>query len=155
MKQFAAEEDSDTRRGAPKTNSGSPAGACPLSRRNPRTQKHRLVFRRVSRRNLSRSHSAQEFGAQRDDQEEVHKTDALLASAQVAIYPIAAEGVGLDSSSSAATDPRLTQPQLVPQATPQQISNPRNQDTQLRNANRAAMDLIAKDTGRRGLLRHQ
>jgi hypothetical protein len=65
----------------------------------------------------------------------------------VAIYPIAAEGVGLDSSSSAATDSRMTQPQLVPQATPQQISNPRNQDAQLRNANRATMDLIAKDTG--------
>jgi VWFA-related protein len=89
----------------------------------------------------------QEFGVQRDNQEEVHKTDALLASAQVAIYPIAAEGVGVDSSSSAATDSRMTQPQLVPQATPQQISNPRNQDTQLRNANRATMDLIAKDTG--------
>ena len=56
----------------------------------------------------------QEFGVQRDNQEEVHKTDALLASAQVAIYPIAAEGVGLDSSSSAATDPRMTQPQLLP-----------------------------------------
>jgi VWFA-related protein len=79
----------------------------------------------------------QEFGAQRDDQEEVHKTDALLASAQVAIYPIAAEGVALDSSYSAGADSRLTQ---------QNISNP-HQDTQQRNANHAAMDLIAKDTG--------
>ncbi len=34
------------------------------------------------------------FGAERDDQAEIHKTDALLASAQVAIYPIGAEGVG-------------------------------------------------------------
>jgi VWFA-related protein len=79
----------------------------------------------------------QEFGAQRDDQEEVHKTDALLAAAQVAIYPIAAEGVAVDSSYSAGADPRVAQ---------QQISNP-HQDTQQRNANHAAMDLIAKDTG--------
>src|SRR6202044_1734328 len=89
----------------------------------------------------------EEFGVQRDNQGEVHKTDALLASAQVAIYPIAAEGVGVDSSSSAATDPRMTQPQMVPKATPQQIATPRTPNTQLRNANRATMDLIAKDTG--------
>jgi VWFA-related protein len=89
----------------------------------------------------------EEFGVQRDNQGEVHKTDALLASAQVAIYPIAAEGVGVDSSSTAGTDPRMTQPQLVPKTTPLEISNPRNQDTQLRNANHATMDLIAKDTG--------
>ena len=79
----------------------------------------------------------EEFGAQRDNQEEVHKTDALLASAQVAIYPIAAEGVAVDSSYSAGADSRVTR---------QQISNP-HQDSQLRNANHAAMDQIAKDTG--------
>ena len=56
-----------------------------------------------------------EFGAQRNDQEEVHKTDALLASAQVAIYPIAAEGIATDSVYGAGADSRLTQ---------QQISNP-------------------------------
>jgi VWFA-related protein len=77
------------------------------------------------------------FGAQRDDQEEIHKTDALLASAQVAIYPIGAEGVGTDSFSSAGADSRLTQKQL---SQPQQQS-------QERNVNRAAMDVIAKDTG--------
>jgi len=79
----------------------------------------------------------EEFGVQRDNQQEVHKTDALLASAHVAIYPIAAEGVAVDSSYSAGGDPRLTQ---------QHVSNP-HQDTQQRNANHAAMDLIAKDTG--------
>ena len=78
-----------------------------------------------------------EFGAQRNDQEEVHKTDALLASAQVAIYPIAAEGIATDSVYGAGADSRLTR---------QQISNPQ-QAGQQRNANHAAMDLIAKDTG--------
>jgi VWFA-related protein len=77
-----------------------------------------------------------EFGAQRNDQEEVRKTDALLASAQVAIYPIAAEGIATDSAGAGA-DSRLTQ---------QQIANPQ-QAGQQRNANHAAMDLIAKDTG--------
>jgi VWFA-related protein len=78
-----------------------------------------------------------EFSAQRNDQEEVRKTDALLASAQVSIYPIAAEGVAADSGYTAGADPRLAQ---------QQISNPQ-QAGQQRNANHAAMDLIAKDTG--------
>jgi hypothetical protein len=78
-----------------------------------------------------------EFDAQRDDQEEVRKTDALLTSAQVSIYPIAAEGVAADSGYTAGADPRLAQ---------QQISNPQ-QAGQQRNANHAAMDLIAKDTG--------
>jgi VWFA-related protein len=77
-----------------------------------------------------------EFGTQRNDQEEVHKTDALLASAQVAIYPIAAEGIATDSPDAGA-DSRITQ---------QQIANPQ-QAGQQRNANHAAMDLIAKDTG--------
>jgi VWFA-related protein len=78
-----------------------------------------------------------EFGTQRNDQEEVRKTDALLASAQVAIYPIAAEGVATDPGNSAGADSRLTQ---------QQISNP-HQDNQQRNANHAAMDQMARDTG--------
>jgi VWFA-related protein len=78
-----------------------------------------------------------EFGAQRNDQEEVRKTDALLASAQVAIYPIAPEGVATDSLYSAGADGRLTQ---------QQLSKPQ-QEAQQRNANHAAMDKIAIDTG--------
>jgi VWFA-related protein len=78
------------------------------------------------------------FGAQRDDQQEVHKTDALLASAQVAIYPIGAEGVGPDSFYTAGADSRLTQKQL---------SRPGWGEAQERNANHAAMDEIAKDTG--------
>jgi VWFA-related protein len=78
-----------------------------------------------------------EFGAQRDDQEEVRKTDALLTSAQVAIYPIAPEGVATDSLYSAGADSRLTQ---------RQLSKPQ-QEAQQRNANHAAMDLIATGTG--------
>jgi VWFA-related protein len=78
------------------------------------------------------------FGAQRDDQQEVHKTDALLAAAQVAIYPIGAEGVGADLLYSAGADSRLTQ---------QQLSRPGWGQAQERNANHVAMDEMAKDTG--------
>jgi VWFA-related protein len=79
-----------------------------------------------------------EFGAERDDNDDVKKTDALLASAQVAIYPIAAEGVATDSVYNAATDTRLTSPKKLSRAP---------QAAQLRNANHAAMDQIARDTG--------
>jgi VWFA-related protein len=78
------------------------------------------------------------FGAQRDDQQEVHKTDVLLAAAQVAIYPIGAEGVGADILYSAGADSRLTQ---------QQLSRPGWGQAQERNANHVAMDEMAKDTG--------
>jgi VWFA-related protein len=78
------------------------------------------------------------FGAQRDGQEEVRKTDALLAAAQVAIYPIGAEGLATDSPYSAGADARLV--------TRSQLSKPEAQ-AQERNANHAAMDVIAKDTG--------
>ena len=43
-----------------------------------------------------------EFGAERDNQEEIKKTDALLASAQLAIYPIAAEGLARTRSTTQA-----------------------------------------------------
>jgi VWFA-related protein len=79
------------------------------------------------------------FGAQRDDQEEVRKTDALLASAQVAIYPVAAEGVATGSQYSPSTDPRLT--------TRSQVSRPQQEDAQEAHADHAAMDEIARDTG--------
>ena len=79
------------------------------------------------------------FGAQRDDQDELRKTDALLASAQVAIYPVAAEGVATGSQYSPSTDPRLT--------TRTQLSRGQQDDIQEGHANHAAMDEIAKDTG--------
>jgi VWFA-related protein len=78
------------------------------------------------------------FSAQQDDQEEVRKTDALLGSAQVAIYPIGAEGLTTGSLYSAGDDSRMT--------TRSQLS--RQQDAaQERSADHAAMDEIAKDTG--------
>lgn len=79
-----------------------------------------------------------EFSAQQDDREEVRKTDALLASAQVAIYPIGAEGVTTGSLYSAGDDSRLT--------TRSQLSRQQD-DAQQRSADHAAMDEIAKDTG--------
>ncbi|MGC2402267.1 MAG: VWA domain-containing protein [Acidobacteriaceae bacterium] len=77
------------------------------------------------------------FSAQRDDEQEVRKTDALLASAQMAIYPIGAAGVSTDSAYDAGADSRTTSSQLS-----------RPQDSrQEENASHAAMDVIAKDTG--------
>src|ERR1700733_6313403 len=81
---------------------------------------------------------AQPFGAQSDHQDDLRRTDALLASAQVAIYPVGAEGVTVDSLYSAGADSRLV--------TQSQLSRPQG-GGQERNANHAAMDLIAKQTG--------
>jgi hypothetical protein len=78
------------------------------------------------------------FGAQRDDQEALKKTDALLTSAQVAIYPIAAEGVVTDSLFSASSDARQAQ---------QPAAGTLQQAAQERNSNHAGMDQIAKYTG--------
>jgi VWFA-related protein len=78
------------------------------------------------------------FGAQRDDQEAIKKTDALLTSAQVAIYPIAPEGVATDSLFNASSDARQAQQPAA--ATLQQAA-------QERNENHAGMDQIAKYTG--------
>ncbi len=81
---------------------------------------------------------AQPFGAQSDNQDQVRKTDALLASAQVAIYPVGAEGVTVDSLYSAGADSRLT--------TRSQQAGTQG-PAQRQNANHAAMDQIAKQTG--------
>jgi hypothetical protein len=78
------------------------------------------------------------FGVQGDDQEQVRKTDALLASAQVAIYPIAAEGLATGSLYSAGADPRGAQ---------QRASRPQQEEAQERNADQAGMEEIARDTG--------
>ena len=78
------------------------------------------------------------FGAQRDEQAEVRKTDALLAAAQMAIYPVGAEGVVADSLYSAGADSRLV--------TRSQLSQPQA-EAQERNADHAAMDVMAKETG--------
>ena len=78
--------------------------------------------------------AAQPFGAQSDNQEQVRKTDALLTSAQVAIYPVGAEGVTVDSLYSAGADSRLT--------TRSELAG-RQGGAQQQNANHAAMDQIA------------
>ncbi len=77
------------------------------------------------------------FGAQRDDQEEVRKTNDLLASAQIAVYPVAAEGLVTDSAYSASIDARQAE----------QASRPRRDDAEERNANHASMQVIAQATG--------
>jgi VWFA-related protein len=81
---------------------------------------------------------AQPFNAQSDNQQEVRKTDALLTSAQLAIYPLGCEGVTVDSLYSAGADSRLT--------TRSELSRPQG-GAQERNSNHAAMDMIAKQTG--------
>jgi len=78
------------------------------------------------------------FGVQGDDQEKVRKTDALLASAEVAIYPIAAEGLATGSLYSAGADARGAQ---------QRVSTPQQEEAQERNADQAGMEEIAQDTG--------
>jgi VWFA-related protein len=77
-------------------------------------------------------------GPQRDDQEEVKKTDALLASAQVAIYPISSEGVAPGSFYNASSDARQSQPQVTAAA---------QDEVEERNAAHSGMDEIAKYTG--------
>jgi hypothetical protein len=62
----------------------------------------------------------------------------LLTSAQVAIYPVGAEGVTVDSLYSAGADSRLT--------TRSELAG-RQGAGQPQNANHAAMDQIAKQTG--------
>jgi hypothetical protein len=78
------------------------------------------------------------FGAKRDDQEAAKKTDALLTSAQVAIYPIAPEGVVTDSLFSASRDVRQAQ---------QPAAGTLQEAAQERNENHAGMDQIARYTG--------
>jgi hypothetical protein len=74
----------------------------------------------------------------RDDQDEVKKTTALLTSAQVSIYPVGAEGLATNSTYDAGADSRL-----IKQS---QLSQPQGAAKEL-NANHAAMDLIARETG--------
>jgi VWFA-related protein len=78
------------------------------------------------------------FTVQTDNQGQVKKTDALLAAAQVSLYPIAAEGVATDSIYSAGSETRL--------ATQTQLARPQTEARE-RNADHATMDLIAKETG--------
>jgi VWFA-related protein len=85
-----------------------------------------------------------DFATARTYGEEIRKTDAMLAAAQVAIYPVAAEGLANNSTYDAGN-------QLVGASTGQQAQQQLNQSLQndaiQRNANHTTMEEIARDTG--------
>ncbi len=101
------------------------------------------------------------FAVQRDYSEEVKKTAALLTAAQVAIYPVAAEGLGTDSlydlqqrsgavvsGQSAVSSPALLGAASNPAQQRQQEQSASIQgDNVQRDGAHTAMDQIAKDTG--------
>jgi VWFA-related protein len=101
------------------------------------------------------------FAVTREFGEEVRKTDALLSGAQVAIYPIAAEGLATDSlmdteqrTGAVVSDQQVaSQPQLsalgasVSQQGIQAETSSLNGDAMSRNAAHTAMDEVARDTG--------
>jgi hypothetical protein len=108
-----------------------------------------------------------EFATQRDFGDKIKKTDALMAAAQVAVYPIAASGnsvdtlYGADQGANAVIPPQqdtepiagLPQGQRASQSTPLGQSSQQQEITSLhsdsveRNAAHTAMDEIAHDTG--------
>ncbi|MGH9501719.1 MAG: VWA domain-containing protein [Terriglobales bacterium] len=84
------------------------------------------------------------FGDMRDFQEEMRKTSDMLAASQVAIYPIAAEGLVSDTAFQA-NNQEIGQRRgsSVMQDTIQQMNN----DSVDRDSTHAAMEEMAKDTG--------
>jgi VWFA-related protein len=84
------------------------------------------------------------FGGMRDFQEEIRKTSDLLAASQVAIYPIAAEGLITDSASQVNNrEIGERRGSLAMEDTIQQMNN----DSVDRDSSHASMEEIAKDTG--------
>jgi VWFA-related protein len=79
-----------------------------------------------------------EFKIQSNYQDLLHKTDALLAAAHVAVYPVSAEGVATDTF-TASQDSRLV--------TRSELSHPGQEAAAQRGADRSAMDEIALETG--------
>ncbi len=104
------------------------------------------------------------FVAERKYERQVQRTDALLSAAEIALYPIAAEGVATDSLYSAdrAFDGKLNMREAV-QAAAEHPGQPQTQslteqaqgaeidslqkDSAQRNGAHTMMDLIAADTG--------
>jgi len=84
------------------------------------------------------------FAVQRDFGEEIKRTNALLAAAQVAVYPVASEGLATDSLYD--TETQLTGVESAFQAQ-QQAIGPLQGDAKDRNARHAAMDAVAEETG--------
>jgi len=76
------------------------------------------------------------FSVVRNHEDEIRKTDALLAEAEVAVYPIAAEGL---ATGVIDIDRQTNKPYSMQQM---QIH-----ETEQRNANQATMDQIARETG--------
>ncbi len=85
-----------------------------------------------------------DFATARTYEDEVRKTDAMLAAAQVAIYPVAAEGLANNPTYDAAN-------QLVGantgQQAQQQLGRSLQSDAIQRNADHTTMEEIARDTG--------
>jgi VWFA-related protein len=84
------------------------------------------------------------FAGLNDFQEKVRKTDAMLAAAQVAIYPISAEGNATDSLYDVESQ---AQASLSAQTAQQQQTNSIRSDSEQRVGNHTSMDVIADDTG--------
>ena len=84
------------------------------------------------------------FGTQRDYQKQVHTTSALLAAAQVAIYPVAAEGLMAESANQASNQ-RVDLPSA--EMTGASILKQQGEDSTQRNSTHATMLAIAQDTG--------
>jgi VWFA-related protein len=84
------------------------------------------------------------FASQRDYQDDARKTIDLLAAADVAIYPFAAEGLATDSAYDVSH--QMMGVTNAQQAQLQQMKSLQT-DSMQRNANHSAMDEIAKDTG--------
>jgi VWFA-related protein len=101
------------------------------------------------------------FAVDRNFGDKVRKTDALLAEAQIAVYPIAAEGVATgslydsDQRSGAVVSGQMAAQPLPPMpgkpapqsAEIQQENKSVQYDALQRNANHTTMDEIARDTG--------
>jgi VWFA-related protein len=84
------------------------------------------------------------FAVGRDYLREVRKTDAMLAAAQVAVYPVAAEGLAGDSVYDASYQPvGVTSAQQAGA----QIGKQLRDDAKQRNADHTTMEEIAKNTG--------
>jgi VWFA-related protein len=84
----------------------------------------------------------------RQYQEDVAKTANLLAAAQVAIYPIGAEGLAIDRhyDFSSPQGPKIAGAAYEQQITESQVKDLQTGSTE-RNAGHASMDELAKDTG--------
>jgi len=84
------------------------------------------------------------FGGMRDFQEEIRKTSDMLASSQIAIYPVAAEGL-ISQAAFQANNVEIGERRgtLAMQDTIQRMNN----DSLDRDSSHAAMEEIARDTG--------